>query len=201
MRFPEAKEHDATKHFSDIDTLGTKAYSELMSQADEPTTIYYLQMLDRSELRARPAPRGLEISVLAEPAFEINRDFYRDVGAKWAWTDRLSWSDQQWRDYVNRAELQTWTAAVDGEPAGYFELEFQAPGDVEIIYFGLLDEFTGCGFGAAMLTEAVRRAWSFGAVSRVWLHTCTGDHPAALNNYRSRGFELYDTQPGGASTT
>ena len=151
-------------------------------------------MLDPGRLRGKPAPPGLEISLVSPPSGDTNRDFYRDVGGKWAWTDRLTWSDQRWNDYVNRAELQTWSVSVDGRRAGYFELEFQAPGDVEIIYFGLLEQFTGRGFGGAMLTEAIRKAWSFGRVSRVWLHTCTEDHPAAMDNYHARGFELYDTR-------
>ena len=167
-----------------------------MDESPKPSTIYYLEMLDRGELQAKPAPPGLDISMVTPPAFEVNREFYRDVGAKWAWTNRLVWSDQQWADYVNRPELQTWVASLDGESAGYFELEAQGRGDVEIIYFGLLDQYTARGLGGAMLTEAVERAWSFGEVQRVWLHTCTKDHPAALENYRRRGFQLYDTKPG-----
>jgi len=167
-----------------------------MGQSHETSTIYYLEMLDRGDLRAKDAPPGLEISMVAPPAFEVNRRFYKEVGATWEWTDRLPWSDEQWSAYVNRYELQTWTASVDGEPAGYFELEAQGAGDVEIVYFGLLDQYTGCGLGGAMLCEAVERAWSFGDARRVWLHTCTKDHPAALENYLRRGFQLYDTRPG-----
>lgn len=167
-----------------------------MGQSHETSTIYYLQMLDRGELQAKDAPRGLDISMVAPPAFEVNRRFYKDVGAKWQWTSRLPWSDQQWAAYVNRPQLQTWVAYLDGESAGYFELEAQDQGDVEIIYFGLLERYTGRGLGGAMLSEAVERAWSFGEVRRVWLHTCTGDHPAALANYRRRGFQLYDTRHG-----
>ena len=167
-----------------------------MGQSHEPSTVYYLQMLDRGELQAKPTPPGLDISMVTPPAFEVNRRFYQDVGAKWQWTNRLPWSDQQWADYVNRPQLQTWVASLDGESAGYFELEAQDPGDVEIIYFGLLDEFTGRGLGGAMLSQAVEHAWSFGEVRRVWLHTCTNDHPTALENYRRRGFKLYDTKIG-----
>ncbi len=168
-----------------------------MGESHESSTIYYLQMLDRAELQGKPAPPGLDISMVTDPVFELNRRFYKDVGARWEWTDRLSWSDRQWSAYVNRPQLQTWIASLDGEPAGYFELEFQEPGDVEIIYFGLLGQYTGRGLGGAMLTEAVERAWSFGEVRRVWVHTCMKDHPAALENYRRRGFQLYDTRPGG----
>lgn len=165
-----------------------------MDQPNETSTIYYLQMLDRGELQAKDSPPGLDISMVTPPAFEVNRRFYRDVGARWQWTDRLPWSDQQWADYVNRPQFQTWIASLDGESAGYFELEAQEPADVEIIYFGLLDGYTGRGLGGAMLSQAVERAWSFGEVRRVWLHTCTNDHPAALENYRRRGFQLYDTK-------
>ncbi len=151
-------------------------------------------MFDPGQLRAKTAPREMEISLVAQPAMEINRHFYRTIGARWGWTDKLPWTDQQWGDYANRDELQTWTASVDGELVGYFVLEFQAPGDVEIEYFGLLDQFIGRGYGGALLSEAVSRAWSFGDVNRVWVHTCTLDHPSALGNYESRGFELYDTK-------
>ena len=151
-------------------------------------------MLDPGQLRAKLAPRQMEISLVDQPAMETNRHFYRTIGARWGWTDKLTWTDQQWGDYANRAELQTWTASVDGELIGYFVLEAQAPGDVELEYFGLLDQFIGCGYGGALLSEAVRRAWSFGRVSRVWVHTCTQDHSSALGNYVNRGFELYDTR-------
>ena len=63
-------------------------------------------------------------------------------------------------------------------------------GSVEIAYFGLLPEFIGRGYGKHLLTEAVERAWSAGA-RRVWLHTCSLDDPAALPNYRARGFRPF----------
>ncbi len=81
---------------------------------------------------------------------------------------------------------------MDGSPAGYFELEDQPNGSVEICYFGLLPAFLGQGMGGALLTDAVRAAWNRGA-SRVWLHTCSLDHPSALGNYLARGFSLFDT--------
>ena len=76
---------------------------------------------------------------------------------------------------------------VSGAPAGYFELRRDRAGGTEIVYFGLLPEFTGRGLGGFLLTMAVERAWSSGT-ERVWLHTNTLDHPAALPNYLKRGF-------------
>jgi GNAT superfamily N-acetyltransferase len=80
----------------------------------------------------------------------------------------------------------TWKAA----PAGYFELKRHPDQSIEIAYFGLLPEYIGRGWGKYLLTEAVRTAWSMGP-QRVWLHTCTLDHPAALPNYLRRGFQPF----------
>ena len=77
-----------------------------------------------------------------------------------------------------------------GAPGGYFELSKQCDDSVEITYFGLMREYLGRGLGKALLSAAADRAWSLGA-SRVWLHTCTLDNPAALPNYLARGFEKY----------
>ena len=82
---------------------------------------------------------------------------------------------------------------VAGAPAGYFELRGDHAGGIEIVYFGLLPEFTGRGLGAHMLTIAVDTAWSRDP-ERVWLHTNTMDHPAALTNYLRRGFTAFDSE-------
>lgn len=77
-----------------------------------------------------------------------------------------------------------------GVPAGYCEMEAQPGGDMEIVYFGLLSRFIGQGLGGHLLTAAVERAWELGS-RRVWLHTCTLDHPTALAHYQARGFRIY----------
>jgi GNAT superfamily N-acetyltransferase len=115
------------------------------------------------------------------------------VGGDWHWTDRLSWPDDWWHTYVHQAELTTHVGYVDGEPMGYFELRDRRDDGVEIAYFGLLPKFIGQGFGGSLLTAAVRHAWQL-KPQRVWLHTCTLDHPQALANYLARGFEIYKTE-------
>ena len=47
------------------------------------------------------------------------------------------------------------------------------------------------GFGGGLLTDALERAWTWDA-RRVWVHTCTLDHEAALRNYQARGMRVYD---------
>jgi GNAT superfamily N-acetyltransferase len=80
-------------------------------------------------------------------------------------------------------------AYASGTPAGYFELERQHDAAVELAYFGLLPRFIGQGIGGHLPTAAITRAWEMGA-RRVWVHTCTLDHPQALSNYQARGFRI-----------
>ena len=180
-----------------------------MASAATELITYYLEMTSPDQLRpARPLaePFAVRRAQLAFPA--LNRFFYTEVGRAHSWTDRLRWTDEQWAAWLRRPDLQTWIGYLRETPAGYFELEKQrdipnrretgdpAPaGAVELVYFGLLPPFIGRGVGGALLTEAVRRAWALGA-RRVWLHTCTQDHPAALPNYRKRGFRIYDQKRG-----
>jgi ribosomal protein S18 acetylase RimI-like enzyme len=158
------------------------------------TTFYYLEMLDRAALCVAAAPEGFDVSMVAPPSPAVNREFYENVGRPWQWTDRLTWSDEQWVAYAGRETIQTWLGQRDGQSVGYFELNAQAHGDVEIAYFGLLPEFIGQGLGGALLSAAVERAWEMAAPHRVWVYTCSDDHPHALGNYRRRGFRLYKTE-------
>ncbi|MDX1681831.1 MAG: GNAT family N-acetyltransferase [Phycisphaeraceae bacterium] len=161
-----------------------------------PTTIYHLEMIDREAFSPQPAPVGFEVTAVDPPDPDFNRRFYREVGEAWQWTDRREWSDDQWHDYVYRDALKTWVGRQAGEPAGYFELESQADGDVEIVYFGLLPAFIGRGLGGPLLSAAVESAWNLPDTRRVWVHTCTDDHPHALENYRRRGFEVFKIEEG-----
>ena len=161
---------------------------------DRLVTTTHLEMTDRTRLRP---PRTLGISfdlVRAETACpEFNRFLYAAVGAAWWWYSRLPWDRSRWLGYLDRRDLETWVAYVSGTPAGYFELERQSEGNVEIAYFGLLPDFIGKGLGAKLLTAAVSRAWDMGAM-RVWVHTCDLDHPRALANYKARGFKVFHVE-------
>jgi GNAT superfamily N-acetyltransferase len=154
-------------------------------------TTCYLEMTHPSALRpARVPDSEIEVRRAEVASPELNRFLYTAVGGDWYWTDRLVWTYAQWLEYLERPELETWLAWDRGTPAGYAELEMQAEGNVEIAYFGVLPGFIGRGIGGHLLTCSIRRAWEWGA-RRVWLHTCTLDHPRALPNYLARGFRLY----------
>lgn len=154
-------------------------------------TTFYLEMTSPDHLkRCTSNEDGLLLSFVDPPLPELNRFFYTTIGAAWYWVDRLEWTTDDWHDYLQQPGVETWELSMSGQHAGYFELNAQQKGDVEIVYFGLLPDFTGKGLGAHLLTVAVDRAWSLGA-RRVWLHTCSLDDPRALPHYLARGFEQY----------
>lgn len=161
---------------------------------NSPVTIRYLEMTSAADYKPAAEPgEPLDFVRSEQPLPEWNRFFYVAVGRQWHWVDRLSWPREKWLAWVDRPELETWVAYCRGTPTGYFELERQADANVEVAYFGLLPPFTGRGFGGAMLNRAIERAWQE-ATQRVWLHTCTLDHPAALGNYLARGFRQFDEE-------
>jgi GNAT superfamily N-acetyltransferase len=161
---------------------------------DDTLTTWYLEMREPSALRAVPAPDPQAIVQRAEiPSPTLNRYLYTAVGGDWHWRDRLPWTYQRWLTYLDRPEVQTWLLLHRGTPAGYVELEKQAEDNVEIAYFGLLREFIGRKLGGYLLSRGLEQAWAMGA-RRVWVHTCSLDHPGALACYQRCGLSIYNIE-------
>jgi ribosomal protein S18 acetylase RimI-like enzyme len=159
----------------------------------------FLEMHSPEDLVPAPTPElAPTVGRVARCSPELFRYLYAEVGRAFSWTDRLSWTDEQLLRHLEDPRNSIWLMSSDKEPAGYFELREVEDGSVEIAYFGLLPRFIGRGWGKYLLTEAVTAAWRL-RPSRVWLHTCTLDHPAALPNYLKRGFravreEVYEVR-------
>ena len=154
----------------------------------------YLEMVSRSELQPALSNDPLiEIQEQRDCSIELFRFLYREVGRNYHWIDRLPWTDQEIKTYLERPGVSVWVMKYDGEIAGYFELKKCEDGSTEIAYFGLIPDFIGRGLGKHLLTRAVEQAWADRA-NRVWLHTCTDDDPAALPNYLKRGFRPFKTE-------
>jgi GNAT superfamily N-acetyltransferase len=151
----------------------------------------YLEMMSPSDLKPSNADVGdFSVCRVSVPCPELNRFMYEVVGRDWKWTYRLSWPFDQWKTYVLRDTFSTWLGIQEGRTVGYFELEEQEEGHIEIKIFGLVPQCVGKGLGGQMLTQAIRTAWDLDA-SRVWVHTCTHDAPSALPNYLARGLRIY----------
>ncbi|MBM3688632.1 MAG: GNAT family N-acetyltransferase [Actinobacteria bacterium] len=150
-------------------------------------TVIGLEMNRPGDLVDAVQPTGAEIEIVTEPRADLSESFYRRVGADWAWVDRLDWTPEQWRGWVDRPEHHLLVCRFNGAEAGYAELEQQVDGDVEVAYFGLLPWAIGNGLGGWLLARAIELAWELPRTRRVWVHTCDLDGPAALPNYRARG--------------
>ncbi len=149
----------------------------------------YLELRSAAELEPAPVPDPApRIERLGQCPPSFYRYLYTEVGRAFHWIDRLGWSDEQIRRHLATAGLSLWLLTWEGAPAGYFELVPHGDGSIEIAYFGLLPDYIGRGWGKHLLTVAVRAAWDE-SPARVWLHTCSLDHPAALPNYLRRGFQ------------
>jgi GNAT superfamily N-acetyltransferase len=153
-------------------------------------TTYYLEITSLDQLKPKRKLRDdLEIVEAKTPSPEFGLFLYATAGRKWFWLERVEWTRQQWLDHLQRPEVRTWVAYVGGTPAGYTEL-VQSEEGVQISYFGLFPQFIGQGLGGHLLTFAIEEAWRM-EPKRVWVHTCTMDHPSALSNYKARGMRIY----------
>jgi len=156
-------------------------------------TTYYLEMKSPAELRGKAESSSVEVREIGIKQFQFNRFLYQLVGQDWDWTYKNPWTDEEWISYAENENLRTWVGYRKGTPAGYFELR-QIDSDTEIASFGVAPAFIGQGLGGYLLTRALECAWSWSGTQRVWVHTCTTDHPRALANYTARGLELYHTK-------
>lgn len=153
-------------------------------------TVFYLELNDISAQPSTADFPGFDFRRALIPCPELNRFFYTTIGKNWNWIDRLPWTKENWFDYLNRPELETWIAYLNETPAGYMELEIQEGQTVQISYLGVLPQFSGKGLGKAMLNSGIRRSRELQA-RRVWLNTCSLDSPAALKLYKSVGFRVF----------
>ena len=151
------------------------------------TIVTTLEMCKRPLLRPMPASR-LRLVRWDQPALDRYRTLFARVGAPWLWFSRLRMSDADLAAIVHDSGIAV-HAVVDpgGIEIGMAELDFRTAGVCEISYFGLVPELAGQGHGGWLMAETLARAWAKG-VARVWLHTCSLDHPNALGFYRAQGF-------------
>ena len=133
--------------------------------------------------------------VLIDPInFQLNKFFYKNIGMKHRWVDRLIWSEQQWIDYVSNSKVKTYVLKKKDSLVGFFELIFHLENkEVEIAYFGILEEYQNKKLGSFLLSEAIKKSFNEN-INRVWLHTCSLDHENALKNYLARGMKIFKSE-------
>ena len=155
----------------------------------------YLEINSPHELNKVNKPSDNYSLKLLDPInFQLNKFFYKNIGQKHKWIDRLVWTESQWIDYVSNENVKTYVFKYRDDLVGFFELIFHyEKNEVEIAYFGILDEYQNKKLGSYLLFEAIKKSF-VNNVTRVWVHTCSLDHKNALNNYIARGMKVFKTE-------
>ena len=146
-----------------------------LNQGSKPSDDYYLNLLDPNN-------------------FQLNKFFYKNIGNKHKWVDRLIWTEEKWIEYLSSKNVKTYILKYKKDLVGFFELIYhQEKKETEIAYFGILEEYQNKKLGSYLLSEAIKKAFK-GNINRVWVHTCTLDHKNALNNYIARGMKIFKSE-------
>lgn len=164
-----------------------------MIQNDKTVITTYLEMLNRPAQIANETKDFGLIMRASKPTVSFYRFLYNTVGENWTWIDRKKLNDQSLKAIIQDEKVEVHVLYIKGVPAGYVELDFRQMDEVEIAYFGLMSEFIGQGLGENLLQWAIHNAWDRN-IKRLWVHTCSLDHPGALKLYQKCGFKIYKTE-------
>ena len=152
----------------------------------------YLEIKKLDDLNETSRPNeNCKIELVNPSNFQLNRFFYKQIGKKHRWIDRLSWNEQVWRNYIDNSRVSTYVIKEKSDLAGYFEQIYnEQNNEYEIAYFGILEEFRSKKYGSYLLSNAIKSKLKDGA-KRVWVHTCSLDHENAIKNYLARGMKVF----------
>ena len=152
---------------------------------------YFLDIKDFSNSIDLNLPENHQIILDDTNNFKLNKFFYKQIGADHFWRDRLVWSDKEWIKYVSNQNLETHILKKGNDLVGYYEQEYHpSSNEVELINLGILKEYRGLKLGSILVNHAKASA-SRKNPTRMWVHTCSLDHKYALQNYKSKGFEIF----------
>jgi GNAT superfamily N-acetyltransferase len=138
----------------------------------------------------RPQERPLVLVPWPDPDLPAYRALFRRVGENWLWFSRLVMPDEELAAILRDPGVEVFVLQDRGRAIGLLELDFREEGACELAFFGVVAEEIGRGAGRYLMEKAIARAWAR-PIRRLWVHTCTFDHPAALAFYRRSGFRPY----------
>lgn len=151
----------------------------------------YLEMTAPPAPRPEPAPEGIALKPI-RPDREAYRRRFRAVGDAWLWGSRLRLDDAALTAIIADQAVEIFDLAIGADTIGLLELDFRLPGACELAFFGLVPQAIGLGAGRYLMNRAIDRAWGRSpSIGRFWVHTCTLDHPDALDFYIRSGFKPY----------
>jgi GNAT superfamily N-acetyltransferase len=115
------------------------------------------------------------------------------VGESSLWQSPLLITDEQLAQLICDPEIEYYILRAGGTDEGILQLDFRVRSECEIGLFGVTERLRGTGAARKLMNFAIARAWSR-PIERLWLHTCTLDHPNALPFYMRSGFVPFKRQ-------
>lgn len=154
--------------------------------------VTHLEMTARPVRRDDP-PGAWTLRKVDAPGLDWYRDLYCRVGEEWLWFSRARMSDTELAAVIHAPGIEVYALVVDGRDEGLLEMDFREAGQCELVYFGVTAGFIGRGAARFLMNRAMELAWSRD-LQRVWVHTCTFDHPSAVAFYQRSGFRPFRRQ-------
>jgi GNAT superfamily N-acetyltransferase len=149
------------------------------------------------EMLARPVPRREYVKPgeyalrrMSAPELSAYRHLYRRVGEGWLWFSRLAMDDGALTAIIHDPGVEVHVLRHRGRDEGILEIDFRGFPEVEISFLGVVPLLLGKGAGRYLMNRALENIWGR-APKRVTIHTCTFDHPRALEFYLKTGFTPY----------
>lgn len=169
--------------------LDLDGYTEL-PYGKVATVVTHLEMLEKPVLKPVERP-DLTLHHVETIDCAAYRELFKRVGEPWLWFARLVMNDEQLEAALSKPTNDFYWAMKDSEPVGLLEFDVSKTEDVLLTYFGLVPEAIGNGAGRWLMNEAIALAFARPGMNRLWLHTCTGDSPQALQFYLRSGFKPF----------
>jgi GNAT superfamily N-acetyltransferase len=154
--------------------------------------VTHLEMTERPTLPPDP-PGAWTLRRVERPDPDWYRELYRRIGEEWLWFSRLRMSDTELAALIGSPAAEIHALVQGDRDEGLLHLDFSTPGQCELSLFGVTAQLIGGGAGRFLMNRALQRAWSEG-ITRVWVHTCSFDHPCALAFYQRSGFRPFRRQ-------
>ena len=152
--------------------------------------VTYLEMRAPRAVEPHPTMSEFAIRRVEKADLDWYRRLFRDIGAPWLWFSRLRMTDDQLRAILHSSQVDVFVLSHNGVDGGLLEFDRRHMPDIEILYFGVAPSLIGKSAGRALLEYCLPLEWAH-RPQRIWLHTCTWDHPKALAFYLKAGFVPY----------
>lgn len=157
------------------------------------TIVTSLEMLKVPALNEIQPQKSWHLEQIQYPDIDWYLTLYRRVGENWLWFSRLLMEKTKVQTIISHPDVEIYTLQAEGEESGLLELDFREHNTCELAFLGIVPELFGVGAGRYLLNHAIKMAWNKG-IERVWVHTCTLDHPNSVEFYMKSGFKPFRRQ-------